>query len=342
VSDTSAGPRTPVELIRGLALLAEPPSGRHETVWSALGLSDVPTSAQYSDVFLFQLYPYASVYLGSEGMMGGDARSRIAGFWRALGYDPPAEPDHVSSLLGLYATLAERERETDGAESVLIAGSRTALLTEHLVPWIFVYLSRAVELVDGAYGSWARLLRDVLRREVEAVTPPAHRREAPPVHLREAPGLPDPRVEGAGAFLSGILTPIRSGLVLTRADLARLSSALDLGLRAGERRYALEHLLAQDPPAVLDALADEAERQRRLHLGSLGWLGSIMGWWGERCASTAALLAALAADGRADEVASSRRADEVASGRRADDVATGRPTDDAAPGPVRDCGSLAR
>ena len=36
-------------------------------------------------------------------MLGGEARDRIAGFWRALGLVPPPEPDHLAVMLGLYA-----------------------------------------------------------------------------------------------------------------------------------------------------------------------------------------------------------------------------------------------
>ena len=72
----------PVEVLRGLAVLAEPPSPEHRRLAEALGLSEAPTPAHYADVFLFQLYPYASVHLGPEGMMGGEAGARVAGFWQ--------------------------------------------------------------------------------------------------------------------------------------------------------------------------------------------------------------------------------------------------------------------
>ena len=73
-------PPAPVQAVRGLAVLAESPGDEHAAIARALGLESVPSSAEYSDLFLFQLYPYASVYLGPEGMIGGTARDRIAGF----------------------------------------------------------------------------------------------------------------------------------------------------------------------------------------------------------------------------------------------------------------------
>ena len=51
--------------------------------------------------------PYASVYLGPDGALGGEGADRAAGFWRASGLTPPAEPDHLTALLALYASLGE-------------------------------------------------------------------------------------------------------------------------------------------------------------------------------------------------------------------------------------------
>ena len=99
-----------MELFRALACLAEAPEDETGRVADALGLGPLPAKSEYTETFLFQLYPYASVYLGAEGMMGGVARDRIAGFWRALRQTPPAEPDHMAVMLSLYAQLMEFER----------------------------------------------------------------------------------------------------------------------------------------------------------------------------------------------------------------------------------------
>jgi TorA maturation chaperone TorD len=58
-----------------------------------------PQAHEHTEVFGLQLYPYASVYVGPEGMLGGEARDRIAGFWRVLRLTPATEPDHLATLL---------------------------------------------------------------------------------------------------------------------------------------------------------------------------------------------------------------------------------------------------
>src|ERR1043165_2886137 len=126
-----------MELFRALALFAEPPRQESAHVAQALELGELPAESEYTETFLFQLYPYASVYLGAEGMMGGEARDLVAGFWRALGLVPPAEPDHLSLMLALYAELAGREEHERGASlKERWRHARAAFLWEHLLSWL--------------------------------------------------------------------------------------------------------------------------------------------------------------------------------------------------------------
>src|ERR1051325_176249 len=121
-----------MELFRALAVLAEPPTEEVAPVAEALELGALPGADEYTELFVFQLYPYASVYLGAEGMLGGEARDRISGFWRALSPEttPPAESDHLAFMLALYAHLCElAEDESDGRGDWKRA--RKAFLWEH-------------------------------------------------------------------------------------------------------------------------------------------------------------------------------------------------------------------
>ncbi len=286
-----------MELFRALAAFAEPPAGEHARLARVLGLPVIPSQAEYTEVFLFQLYPYASVYLGEEGMMGGDARDRAAGVWRVLKQAPPAEPDHLASLLALYATLAEWEEvESDPAGRLLRRQTRKAFLWEHLTCWLFPYLDTMEEMASPVYRAWAQLLRRALLAEIDDLGPP----DALPLHLRHAPGLPHPGEHGRDAFLGGLLAPVRSGLILTRADLARGASDLGLGIRLGERKFALQGLLAQDPQAILGWLAAHAHGWAGRHRGVIGDTGDVGRFWTQRAESTATMLRDLRAQALQD------------------------------------------
>ncbi|MCB1054104.1 MAG: molecular chaperone TorD family protein [Acidobacteria bacterium] len=251
-----------MELLRALGALTEPPSPATQPLAEALGLGDPPDATAHAALFTFELYPYASVYLGAEGQLGGEARDRIAGFWRALGLEPPTEPDHLATLLALQASLAELEEHTAGSARERWRHARRAHLEEHLLSWLPPYLARMLELGDPSYRRWAELLGETLAVETRALGGT----EEPPqsLHLRTAPPLRDPRTEGGQSLLEDLLTPVRSGLILTRTDLARAARELGLGLRQGERRYVLQALLGQDAAGMLGWLAKEATRQGKV------------------------------------------------------------------------------
>lgn len=278
------------ELIRALAAFAEVPGPEHARIAEALGLERAPTRTEHTELFLFQLYPYASVHLGPEGMLGGEGRDRVAGFWRALELVPPPEPDHLAALLGLYATLKEGGEGASSVEGRAGAdAARRALLHEHVASWVFAWLGRVTDVAPAPYRAWAEILEEVLLAEVREDAGPGRL----PIHLREAPPLSDPR-DGEGDFLAELLAPVRSGMILTRADLVRAGRALGLGVRVGERRYTLEGFFGQDPAAALGWLAAEAADRARRHGRLEKELGHTGTFWRERAERAAGLLEELA------------------------------------------------
>ena len=282
-----------MELFRALAVLVESP-GRAGVarVAGALGLGALPEASAYTELFVFQLYPYASVYVGAEGKLGGEARDRVAGFLAALGHEVPAEPDHLVLLLGVYAGLCEVERERGDGR---VRGARRAMLWEHLLSWLPVYLDKVERVGPRFYRSWAEMLRAALDAEAEELGPQAET----PLHLREAPALADPREASSDEFLESLLAPARSGLLLVREDLSRAARELGAGLRAGERLFALRSLMGQDAAGTLNWLAREAEDWHTLHRQRLAAHGRVAEWWAGRAASTARLLRTLSADAAA-------------------------------------------
>jgi TorA maturation chaperone TorD len=281
-----------MELLRALAVLAEPPVAEAVRVAEALELGPMAGADEYTELFVFQLYPYASVYLGPEGMMGGEARDRIGGFWRALGETPPAEPDHLSVMLALYSRLVEMEEgETDAARRQGWSQARRAYLWEHLLSWLPVYLDKLADIASPFYRGWGGLLAQALASEAEAVG----RQSQLPLHLRDAPGLFDPRRDEVEEFLQSLLAPVRSGMIMVRSDLTRAARSLGLGLRLGERKFILKALFGQDAAGLLAWLAEEAagwQKRHRLHLETLGDVAEA---WEGKALATAKLLGELGA-----------------------------------------------
>lgn len=313
-----------MEVLRALGSLIEAPAPQHARIAAALGLPEVPGPAVYGKVVEFQRYPYASVYMGAEGMLGGAARDRIAGFRRALGVDragaghgsapgpdaaasgaartggspAPAAADHLAALLALLAALERwRAEEPDAARAALLEEARVTLLWEHVASWAGPYLATFERCGAPFHEAWASLLADALDEVAAGMALPDYLPRA----LRGAPALADPREEGGAAFIAALLAPVRSGVILLRDDLERLGAQTGMVCRAGERRYVLGAFFAQDPSAALGWLARHAA----------GWGGRIAagwgpprvaGWWGGRARGTAELLADLSREAAAGTV----------------------------------------
>jgi TorA maturation chaperone TorD len=278
-----------MELFRALAVLAEPPTRETAGVAEALELGRPPTVDEHTELFLFQLYPYASVYLGAEGMMGGEARDRIAGFWRALGEMPPTESDHLPVMLALYARLVELADDESGAlvRRANWGNARRAYLWEHLLSWLPVYLTKLLEIAPPFYARWGEVLMEALLAEAHAMS----EQEILPLALRDTHALVDPREDGsAGEFWQTVLTPARFGGIITRADLTRAARKVGAGLRMGERKFILKSLFAQDASGVLDWLVEESALWEKRHHARAETFGAIMKAWEERARAASSLL----------------------------------------------------
>lgn len=271
------------ELLRALGsvVTSPPPYGR--PVIDSLGLP-APTAAEHTGVFVLTAPPYAAIYLGKEGTLGGEGLDRVAGFWRAIGLQPPQDADHLGLLLMLYAELSEAET---GARNETtrdrVRHARQALLFEHLWSWAPGYLTAVTRLGTPPLAAWARLTLAALGREARhAAGPPAL-----PLALRTAPPPIGPP-ENRGQLLDALLAPARSGILLTREDLRAAAAVTGLGYRLGERRYTLAAMLDQDASATVGWLTDHARRWAALHTTQQPIGGhDPRHWWARRAARSA-------------------------------------------------------
>lgn len=274
------------ELIRALGVVADSPEAAR-AVGPALGLAPV-SGAEHTDVFVLNLPPYASAYLGPDGALGGEAADRVAGFWRVMGIGPPAEPDHLSALLGLYASLGEAvSTARHPAALAALPRAQGTLLWEHLRSWLPAYLDAVSGLPAPALSGWAGMLRRVIDAEADRhpalPTLPLALRDAPP---RGVPPRPGPR-----EMADALTVPVRSGMVLTRHRLAAGAGQVRVGLRVGERRFTLRAMLEQDLAATAGWLAAEAARWERRHRGRRP-VDETARWWADRAGRTALALRA--------------------------------------------------
>jgi TorA maturation chaperone TorD len=273
------------ELLRALAAVADKPAAAR-AVGPALGLA-AASDAEHTGVFVLDLPPYASIYLGPDGALGGEGADRIAGFWRVMGIEPPSDSDHLSSLLGLYASMGEGITAARKPTTVAaLSRAHGTLFWEHLWPWLPAYLDAVGDLPAPALAGWADLLRNVVTAEA------ARQQACPalPAALRDAPRGVGADT-GLGDLASLLTVPVRSGMIVTRHRLTLGAGQAGVGCRVGERRFTMRAMIEQDPAATLRWLAAEALRwQRRHQARARGADDPAARWWAERAADTARAL----------------------------------------------------
>ncbi|MHB1781304.1 MAG: molecular chaperone TorD family protein [Acidimicrobiales bacterium] len=285
------------ELLRALGSLTALHSGAAAGITATL---DLPpwTRAEHTRLFVLELPPYASIHLGPEGKLGGEGADRVAGCWRALGMSPPADADHLANVLGLYAELGEAaEACRTPAARTRLDHARESVLWEHLWSWVPGYLD-AVHRASPAAGRWSRLVAAALAREVDVSAAPHDL----PLALRAAPP-PVTAEMSLGELLDALTTPVRSGFVLTQGDLAGAAGVAGVGVRRGERRFALRAMLEQDSAATLRSLSDHAHRWAALHAVRPAKATDPhldpSRWWASRAATSASVLRQLADESHA-------------------------------------------
>ncbi len=277
------------ELFRSLgAVVLTPPPG-NGALCAALDLP-IPTGAEHTDAFVLSAPPHGAIHLGAEGKLGGEGLDRIAGFWRVLGLQAPEDADHLGALLMLYAELGEAEQRASAAQvRSQLRRTRAALFHEHIWSWAPGYLHAVTELGITSVAAWARLTEEALRAEYADLGPA----EMLPLALRAAPQGMD-AADSLDESLDALVAPIRSGVVLTYRDLAMCGRQVGVGLRRGERRFALKAMLEQDAAATLSWLGAHARRWSERSAARTA--DDACAWWSQRAANTARILETLAAE----------------------------------------------
>jgi hypothetical protein len=278
-----------MELLRALASVMAPPDAAVARVAATLELPASPTPPEHAFLFQSQLPPLASLYLSANGEAGGDARDRIAGYWRAVGETPPSEPDHLLHMLAFYADLVEQEeRESDESRRHAVARIRRVFYCEQLLAWLPGYVTKVDLIASRTYRRWGQLLEQVVAREAWR----AAAQSCLPGTLRRLQELGEPPAGDADVLLTYLVAPARSGLILAPVDLERAADELHVAAPRGSVRQGLASLFGMRQGPLLNWLAAEAKRWEARHERNRGLLPALSDHWTRRARATRALLLA--------------------------------------------------
>lgn len=254
----------------------------------------------YTDLFLLNVYPYASVYLDLNAEMNGLRSIELSALYQQSGYQPDSlyevgAPDHIGLVLGLLAQLPQSQR--------------AGVLGKYVLDWAPV-LCFSIERQPSIHPFY-RALAECTRRELfqafegkdltQGSSIPQERLAAPSQMDEGWIELPltGPDEElSLSQVIHYLLSPARSGMFLSRAQLGQWALELGIPLAFGER-YRLGISLfeaagiADAVPKLLDWLVLEVIRWDNAYMG---WAEEFPAWrlfageWRERIATARNLL----------------------------------------------------
>jgi TorA maturation chaperone TorD len=224
--------------------------------------------AEWTRIFVLNVPPYESLFVDDPPMLNTEATQRVADAYRRLGRRPAAgsrvgAPDHLGVELELLGQLAAEEAralgECDEGRASRLRAEQADFLHAHPLRWGPV-ACLAVERCAGdppagfpGFGALARLCREFLLAEGESLggTGDEGRRTKDEGRRTENQGRTtqdarretrDERSPDLAAAARHLAAPARSGVFLSRQDLARLARRLGLPGRLGDRADAIRDL----------------------------------------------------------------------------------------------------
>jgi TorA maturation chaperone TorD len=274
--------------------------------------------AEYARLFLLNAYPYESVYVDPEMMLGGEVAATVEAACAEARFDPRAlrragGADHVGVELAFAGALCAGEA-AGGTPAARWRLGRRRFLERHLAAFLPALAHAAGRdarhpfyraLVSFAVGFVLSDLAEVAACRLSTAP-------APGEPAGDEPALAERAVAEVARHLA---TPCLAGFLLSREELFRIAGRLSVPLPLLERPRIVEMLFEGAArfgllPALLDLLAGAAreaaagyEALGREHPGAAGAVEP----WRARAAATAAGLVAM---GREATTASLRVATE--------------------------------
>ncbi|MBI4786401.1 MAG: molecular chaperone TorD family protein [Chloroflexi bacterium] len=177
---------------------------------------------EFTRLFTLNVFPYASVYLDAEALLNTQTTARVQVAYARTAFEPdPAlaigAPDHFGVELLFVTHLWETGRAAD------------EFLNAEVLPWAGIFL-HAVE--RNAHEEYYREAAREAHAWLMAQTGPSDWTLAP-----------DPlEADDLDAVVARLITPSRTGLFLSKADLARIARDVNLPLGFGDRALMLTSL----------------------------------------------------------------------------------------------------
>ncbi len=270
-----------------------------------MGESQPELAIAYEYLLGRNVYPYESLYRDEELMLNTASADRVAAFYAECGFTPDQSagaPDHVGiELLFLSRLIATEATASATRDPELVGWARrqtAAFLRQHPASWTPVW-ARAAQRLPGHpfYHRLVELTIELLGSELERLAAePTVSRELIPLQ----PAQPASDETDLTALIHHLITPVRAGIFLSRADLTALARQLGFSIPISDRFTMTRTLFEtagefEQATALITALdtmlANEIEALHQLGGAQIVWQ-PLLNPWLERLHASRTLLAA--------------------------------------------------
>lgn len=257
-------------------------------------------AATHYRLFGLNLFPYESVFLDPEGLLGGAVSAQVADRYEANGYRSGTDvaADHLGHQLGLLAHLcaAEADAWEDGRERIArqMYQRQQSFLAQHLTRWLSPFLVALGRQQAPFYQVTATVTWELVGDHADEG---ATRWSLPP-----HPALLADEDTGLRQIASTLLAAPLSGFFLNREEIGALARQQSLPRGFGDRQQMLLNLMRsaaqyEQFPALLRALQEVVEDWRQAYMEqarAAPTLAASVAVWRERVEETGTMLDRLA------------------------------------------------
>ena len=220
-------------------------------------------AATHQELFGFNLFPYESIFLEQEGLLGSALSEEVATAYRAVGYTPSptaGAPDHIGEEVGILAHLcaAEADAWEDGREEIAqhMMHEQLRFLETHLLRWLTPCMTAIQRHDDPFFAQLSQITTELVADHYAGLSTQVAIEQKNSFATSDIPSselLRDPQtsLKDIAHFLT---TPINSGIFFSRYLVNRMGRNHRLPRGFGSREQMLTNLLRT--AAQYDALPD--------------------------------------------------------------------------------------
>ncbi len=257
-------------------------------------------AAQHYQLYGHNVFPYEAIFLGTDGLLGGEITEAVLHFHQQVGSAVPENesPDHLSAELELMDFLcgAEMDAIEDNLPHQIqrMRGLQRRFLDEHLLRWLPGFVRAVQQQGQGIHSEIALHTLNLALEHRHALgddlmQPPQ------PFTLADVPDLMSSEKTSLRDIASYLLIPAYTGFYLSFDDIRRLGAQFRLPHGFGKRQQILTNLLrtAADYGLFEDVIA-------ALEESAQGWLdfyegldllpGTVRAAWVDRLAQSMEIL----------------------------------------------------